>query len=570
MKQHPYSQLPKHCFWSRGVADQAGELLDPMTAAPFLIGRQDKVATAGSCFAQHIARHLRAAGFHFLVTEAASPMATEQEASAYNYGTFSARYGNLYTARQLLQLYRRAYGQLVPGDTVWRGAGGAYIDPFRPAIQPGGFASREELLADRAQHLRAVRAAFESLDVLVLTLGLTEAWEAAADGVVFPLCPAVVADDIDAGRYRLRNFRVAEVVDDMLAFIDLLRAVNPGARIVLTVSPVPLAATGHADQHVLSATTYSKSVLRAACGEISGARPLVAYMPSYEIITGSHARGRYFADDLRSVTEAGVRHVMRVFLQHFAGLAALPPTAAALALAPAADAHAGAMQELVKANCDEEVLLRAAPRPPTPACNLCGGLQFGPGPGGRMAQNGDAPCCLQCGALERHRSVARVLQSLPGDALGWRRALLAGAEQGADRRWFAASDQAPLEELAGNPAIAAGYDFISVVYGLEFVRHDREQFDLLYRMLTPKGLMAICFIAPDERAATARGLNDEGRAQQPYQLYGADLAEHFGCGAKDLATVAVDSADPCSGSAQRVHLFFRDHGEASAYLAACR
>lgn len=556
MKRHPYSSLPKHCFWNHGVVRQSGDALDPMVAAPFQIGRQDKVATAGSCFAQHIARHLRTAGFHFLVTEAANGMANEEEAFAYNYGTFTARYGNIYTARQLLQLYRRAYGQLTPADALWRGADDEYLDPFRPAIQPGGFATREELLADREQHLLAVRAAFESLDVFVFTLGLTEAWEALADGVVFPLCPGVAAADRDPDQYRLRNFRVAEVVDDLLEFIDLLRAVNPGARVVLTVSPVPLAATGHEDQHVLTATTYSKSVLRAACGEVGALRPRVAYMPSYEIITGSYTRGRYFADDLRTVTEAGVGHVMRIFLKHFAGVRAAQALSAVAA--PAADAHTHAMGELVKANCDEEVLLHAAALAPDP-CNLCGGQDFGPGPGGRMASNGMPPHCRQCGALERHRGIAQALQSLPEGFFTARRALLVGPEQGVAARWFASSSKVLLDRL---DEVGERYDVISMSHSLEYSGRDREQFDLMHRLLTPTGMMAICFVAPEARAATMTGLNPDRRADHPHQLYGADLAAHFGCEEKGLAVLAIDGVDPCTGVVQQVHLFFRDWSDA--------
>src|SRR5205823_5578884 len=68
---------------------------------------------------------------------------------------------------------------------------------------------------------------------------------------------------------------------------------------------------------VLVATTYSKSVLRVAAEEIANHDPGIAYFPSYEIITGQHTRGRYFASDLRSVTEEGVARVMALFLQHY-------------------------------------------------------------------------------------------------------------------------------------------------------------------------------------------------------------------------------------------------------------
>ena len=69
----------------------------------------------------------------------------------------------------------------------------------------------------------------------------------------------------------------------------------------------------------LVATTYSKSVLRAAIDEVCSRHEHCDYFPSYEIVTGNYSRGRYFEGDLRSVTPEGVRHVMRLFLKHYAG-----------------------------------------------------------------------------------------------------------------------------------------------------------------------------------------------------------------------------------------------------------
>ena len=60
-----------------------------------------------------------------------------------------------------------------------------------------------------------------------------------------------------------------------------------------------------------------EAVLRVAAETIERSHQDVVYFPSYEIITGSYSRGRYFAEDLRSVTEEGVAHVMRVFMERF-------------------------------------------------------------------------------------------------------------------------------------------------------------------------------------------------------------------------------------------------------------
>jgi hypothetical protein len=80
----------------------------------------------------------------------------------------------------------------------------------------------------------------------------------------------------------------------------------------------------------------------------------VCYFPSFEIVSGNYNRGRYFGPDLRSVTEEGVDHVMRIFMRHFTGVA--EPAGRA---APAAeDGHHEAMMALAEAACDEEVLER--------------------------------------------------------------------------------------------------------------------------------------------------------------------------------------------------------------------
>jgi hypothetical protein len=229
---------------------------------------------------------------------------------------FSARYGNLYTTRQLSQLLARAYDTFRPDDRAWHRSDGRLADPFRPQIEPEGFATVDELEASRAAHFAAVRRMFENLDVFVFTLGLTESWRAKADGAVFPLAPGVAAGEMDASRYEFVNFSVGEVAADLDQFIGQLREINPRARVILTVSPVPLIAT-YEDRHVLVSTTYSKAVLRVAAEDASRRYPHCAYFPSYEIITGNYNCGSYFERDLRSVTRAGVDHVMRLFFRHY-------------------------------------------------------------------------------------------------------------------------------------------------------------------------------------------------------------------------------------------------------------
>jgi hypothetical protein len=344
---NPYSAKPDFQFWSRTMPGRAPEQVDPITAVPFRIAPQDKIATAGSCFAQHISRTLVAQGYNYFVSEPAPAVGGE------NYGVFPARFGNIYTVRQLLQTFDRAYALFQPSETVWRRADGAMIDPFRPQIQSEGFPSETALETDRKQHLRCIRRMFEDCDVFIFTLGLTEGWRSARDGAVVPLPPGVVKC-ASQDEYSFHNFTVSEQVADISRFIEKMRAVNPGVRVILTVSPVSLKAT-YEGRHVLVSNTYSKAALRVVAEEISSSVAKVFYFPSYEIIMSSG--NAFFAADRRSVTDAGVQHVMSVFTRHLLGGAVQHSRRQAPSIATPLSKEEMANFESVSAIiCDEDAL----------------------------------------------------------------------------------------------------------------------------------------------------------------------------------------------------------------------
>jgi hypothetical protein len=352
----PYSNYPDTSFWSKSVAQADVASFDPVVGTKFRIASTDKIATAGSCFAQHIARHLKRSGYQYFVTEKCPDLFPDDVKQKFNFEVFSARYGNIYTARQLLQLFDRVYAAFVPVEDVWR-QGDRLFDPFRPHIQPGGFGSLNEYRIDREQHFRAVRSLFENCDVFIFTLGLTEAWESCIDQSVFPVCPGCGVGSFDASKYRFVNFDYDDTLADMTAFCERLRAVNPAVRVLLTISPVPLIATAE-PRHVLVSTVYSKSVLRAVAGKLEALLPFAGYFPSYEIITGQQAGNEFFAQNRRSVTELGVEAVMRVFMRHYCSTpTSLPPYDGSLNALPDATANVpanSATRSPLELVCDEE------------------------------------------------------------------------------------------------------------------------------------------------------------------------------------------------------------------------
>lgn len=308
---HPYSSLPDRSFWKRSIGTRNPLNITDLYRKKFSISPQDRIVTAGSCFAQHIARKLRASGFNFCDYEPAPPLFPKDKHSQYNYGVYSARYCNIYTIRQLLQTYERAFGLRESTDSIWHGEHG-FQDAFRPVVEPAPFSTEEDLLHSRRSHLSAVRKVFENSDLFVFTLGLTEGWVSKEDGSVYPLCPGTVGGQFDKDLYEFINFGFSENYSDMMLFIEHLKKRNPSVKILLTVSPVPLTAT-KADDNVMVATSYSKSVLRAVAGQVASEHDFVDYFPSYEIISAPPMRGMFYEPNMRSVTPAGVDFVMSHF-----------------------------------------------------------------------------------------------------------------------------------------------------------------------------------------------------------------------------------------------------------------
>ncbi len=306
----PYSSLSKEAFW-KNCRDTESFASDLIYHPKFQFTPDTAIATAGSCFAQNIGRYLRRSSATFLDAEPAPHGLSKTNAARFGYGLYSGRYGNIYTAKQLMQLTEEVLQQETRTDIVWTKEDRFY-DALRPNIEPKGLGAPEEVLGQRADHIRRLYRLFKKTDIFIFTLGLTECWQSSETGLVYPSCPGVIAGQYDQKQYQFHNARYTEIYDDLMNAFAHLKLLNPDMKFLLTVSPVPLTASA-SGEHVLSATTYSKSVLRAVAGDLANDETDVDYFPSYELITGAPFSGQFFEDNLRQVTDAGVDFAMSVF-----------------------------------------------------------------------------------------------------------------------------------------------------------------------------------------------------------------------------------------------------------------
>lgn len=298
---------PDAVFWPIPTHPKNGRSLYqtlPMVESLDLLDKSTPIGSAGSCFAVEIARYLQEGGYNYIITETETDPARRKELEQ------SARWGIIFNTPSFRQLAEKAFGiRQLPRLAEYHPEG-YWQDPFRENI---AFPSLEALEADREAHVAACRRAFESCEVFIATLGLNECWEYVPDGSVAsrnPKSPAHFA------LFRHRVLTPAENVANLQAFLDILRAHNPGVKMIVSLSPVPLLATGlAATHHVVVANAHSKAALRVAAEEFVRANKGVYYFPSYEMVM--HCIPDPWEPDQRHVTRGTVVRIMQLFEKMF-------------------------------------------------------------------------------------------------------------------------------------------------------------------------------------------------------------------------------------------------------------
>lgn len=254
-----------------------------MPAQPF-VNADRTVIAFGSCFANNISRYLNSIGYN---------VATRRDAIAY-----VSRMGdgivNTYAIRQQFEW---AWENRTPQVELWH--------DYKAA----------EFGYDEGVRLRT-RELFDMGDLFIITLGLSEVWYDEVTGEVF--WRAVPADKYDPSRHKFRMIDQAESLANITAIYHLIRKHRPGARIVFTVSPIPLMATFRAKACIV-ASAVSKAILRSAMDEFlagagAGDKDLF-YFPAYEVITGSLHEP--FTMDLRHPMLHTILFNMKVFERYF-------------------------------------------------------------------------------------------------------------------------------------------------------------------------------------------------------------------------------------------------------------
>lgn len=280
---HPSESLDGNAVSRTRISEKQSQEFYELWRPKRPLTRAQTVATFGSCFAQSLGPALRKRGYSWFDAEPSPEIFLPAIQKKYNYGVFSARTGNIYTAAALKQWVSWALGINEPPDEIWE-RNGRFIDPFRPSIEPDGFDTPEGLLASRSVVLRAIRNVAQRADLLVFTLDHNEGWINLSNGYEYALCPGSIAGNFNPDNHALRKYTLENTIADLTWVIKTISAMNGKIHFLLTVSALALTAA-MSRKRVLTASQPAKSLLCAVARITADNLPIVDYFPSYEILT---------------------------------------------------------------------------------------------------------------------------------------------------------------------------------------------------------------------------------------------------------------------------------------------
>lgn len=248
------------------------------------VTKDTKLVAFGSCFASNISNYLHARGYNVLTKSEGKSYVTKMGDGIVN--TFA-----------ILQQFKWAWLNHVPEGNFWHG------------YEAEEFGYDDEIRLE-------TKAIFDQADVFIITLGLSEVWYDEPTGEVF--WRAVPKEKYDPSRHKFRVSTVEENKNNLFEICKLIRQFRPDAKIVITVSPIPLVATFR-PVSCIAANAVSKAVLRVTVDEVMRKLqpddPKLFYFPSYDVVM--YAFDNQWLEDRRHVYPHVLDFNMKIFETYY-------------------------------------------------------------------------------------------------------------------------------------------------------------------------------------------------------------------------------------------------------------
>ena len=185
-----------------------------------------------------------------------------------------------------------------------REVGGKWVSLFHH----GAFSSADpdECLHRINDRLTKATGELRTLDLLVITWGTAWVYKYIPENIIVSNCHKIPSREFERSR-----LSVEDIVREYLVLIERLREINPGLRILFTVSPIRHWKDGaHGNQ-------LSKATLLLAIDRLREEIQHVYYFPAYEIVLDELRDYRFYAEDMLHVSGFTVDYIWERLLYSF-------------------------------------------------------------------------------------------------------------------------------------------------------------------------------------------------------------------------------------------------------------
>lgn len=252
-------------------------------AAPdFLIDYNSRLMMLGSCFAENM-------GSKF---------------SYYKFDVDVNPCGIIYNPLSVANVLRLIVEGKQFEKSDLRQVGGKWVSLYHH----GAFSSTDpdECLRRINDRLAKATGELRTLDLLVITWGTAWVYRYTRENIVVSNCHKIPSQEFERSR-----LSVEDIVKEYLMLIGRLREINPGLRILFTVSPIRHWKDGaHGNQ-------LSKATLLLAIDRLREELQHVYYFPAYEIVLDELRDYRFYADDMLHMSGFTVDYIWERFLYSF-------------------------------------------------------------------------------------------------------------------------------------------------------------------------------------------------------------------------------------------------------------
>lgn len=309
--------LPNH---RTAVERLAGDVFEPDIRPKFQIAADTPMFAIGSCFARALEESLRPRGFviesyrddDFAEFAADTRTDLRHTPDGPIVDLACREITNKYNTFSMVQHLEWVFDtEVPPASTFLPTDDGRVQDPH---ICPIHRLADVELTLRRRRAMTPVIERLAHCGLLVVTLGLTEAWFDVETGLYLNATPDRAAFRKSPNRFVFRTTSFQDNRDALERLLSLVRRVSPGIKVLVTVSPVALAATFRPDD-VVVANMASKATLRTVAEEFVAAHDGVDYFPSFELVMFSNQavvrkadRSHVPVDTSRAIIDLFARH----------------------------------------------------------------------------------------------------------------------------------------------------------------------------------------------------------------------------------------------------------------------